>query len=262
MLNDNNTNIIRLLIISDDHVERTLLFNLLSENYLFSFKIFEASDFPNGIKILEEKLVDVVILDLAVSLGHFAETFSCIRSHHINVAVIIIVPPVEEPQGLEAIRKGAQDYLLKGCIDGFVLVRTIHHALERQRLLTELELLRLQQRQNLEMMQLENYVDNNLPNGQVFSLSANYNSLVRHYVFATRESQPRPYVMIQSLAQRLAAMKAKARDVVRLHLKVLKDTGIWTTAAEERAFSVDARLVLVELLGTLADIYRDLAQNK
>lgn len=260
MLNDTNINVIRLLIISDAQSERTLLFNLLSENYLFSFKILEASNLPDGIKLLEEKLVDVVILDLAISRGHFAETFCCIREHHINIAVIVIVPPLEEPQGLEAIRKGAQDYLLKGFIDGFILVRTIQHALERQRLLNELELLRLQQRQNLEMTQLENYVDDNIQNGQIFSLAANYNSLVRHYVFATREGQPRPYVMMKSLAQRLVAMKVKARDVVRLHLKVLKETGIWTTTTEERAFSVDARLVLVELLGTLADIYRDLAQ--
>jgi len=260
MINDKNANIIRLLIIADSQGERILLFNFLSENYFFSFKVLEAEDLTKGLSVLDNQVIDVIIIDLEIFQGNFLDAFAHIRKHHADVAVVVVVKPTEELQGLEAIRHGAQDYLLKGLINGFILVRTIHHALERQRLLNELELLRFQQRQRREMSQLEDYLDDYI-NGRSLSLITNYNALVRQYVFAAREGNPRPYIMVQSLAERLAAMNAKARDVVRLHLKVLKATGNWTTAAEERAFSVDARLVLVELLGTLADIYRDLAQK-
>ena len=57
--------------------------------------------------------------------------------------------------------------------------------------------------------------------------------------------------------QRLATMGAGAQDVVRLHIRMLKETGSWTTPTGERAFGVDAHLALVEWLGTLADLYRD-----
>jgi hypothetical protein len=113
------------------------------------------------------------------------------------------------------------------------------------------------------MKQLKRYSDSDSSkDGRIFSLSPSYGALVRQYVFAAREGNTRPVAAVHSLACRLAVMRAEAKDVVRLHLKMLKETGNWSTTAEERAFSVDARLALVELLGTLADLYRDASIKK
>ena len=45
----------------------------------------------------------------------------------------------DEALALKAIHKGAQDYLLKGQLTGLLLSRTLRHAIERGRLIRELQ---------------------------------------------------------------------------------------------------------------------------
>ncbi|CAK0768221.1 putative Response regulator [Gammaproteobacteria bacterium] len=258
-------NFLRILIVEDNQGERELLRDYLNNCDIPSFtsKIWDAPDLVTALNLLDSQSIDVVILDLNLPDCVSLETFLRLRDRHPEVAVVVMTGQEDEALGVEAIRHQAQDYLPKGKLDEFILGRTVRYALERQRLRNELELLRLQQRQRQEMYQLEHYSNSNPEkDGRIFSLSSSYGALVRQYVFAAREGNIRPSSMVQALAQRLVFMRASARDVVRLHLKVLKETGNWTTAAEERAFGVDARLALVELLGTLADLYRDLSNNK
>jgi PAS domain S-box-containing protein len=82
-----------------------------------------------------------------------------------------------------------------------------------------------------------------------------YRNTVLRYVRAVRVREDRPSEDVRRLAQRLAVIGGRARDVVRLHLRVLSEFSQRAMPAEDRAFSNDARLVLVELMGHLMDIY-------
>lgn len=211
---------------------------------------------------LASRTFHVVALDLNLEDSDSLETFQALRRLDQETAVVVLTGLADQTLGLEAIRQGAQDYLVKGRWDGELLTRSLFYAAERQRLLNELETLRQRRRQEQEIHSLEDLANTTENDSRrVYALTDHYAGLVRQYVLAARERQARPTEGVRLLAARLVAMGATARDVVRLHLWMLRQTGTWSTPAEERAYSQDARLVLVELLGNLADLYHERAST-
>ena len=59
----------------------------------------------------------------------------CARSWRLapTIAVLVLTGLVDEHRGIEAVAAGAQDYLVKGTIDGQLLTRAIRYAVERKR---------------------------------------------------------------------------------------------------------------------------------
>lgn len=93
-------------------------------------------------------------------------------------------------------------------------------------------------------------------------LILDYWDIVTHYVRAVRIKEDRPTERVRQFAGRLAALRARARDVVRIHLGGLDRIAQHASPAENRNFSNDARLVLVELMGNLMDIYSNAGQPR
>ncbi|MCB0162700.1 MAG: response regulator [Anaerolineae bacterium] len=98
-------------------------------------------------------------------------------------------------------------------------------------------------------------VDSNMADKVLYELIPEYKDLVVRYVRAVRIHNDRPSRQVQIFAHRLADLHIQARDIVRIHLGVLTQLTEEILPSQERAFSNDARLVLLELLGTLLDIY-------
>ena len=55
------------------------------------------------------------------------------------IPIVVLTSVDDEATGMEAVRRGAQDYLVKGEVDGWLLVRTIRYAIERKRTQRELQ---------------------------------------------------------------------------------------------------------------------------
>src|SRR5205085_3591273 len=68
--------------------------------------------------------------------GH--DTLDRVMAHSQTLPVLILTGLKEEALGLEAIRRGAQDYLIKGQITGPVMARTIRYGIERARIREQL----------------------------------------------------------------------------------------------------------------------------
>lgn len=95
-------------------------------------------------------------------------------------------------------------------------------------------------------------------NDTLYGLTDEYRKIVLSYVRAVRIQEDRPSDRVRRFVQRLAGIHAGARDIVRLHLRVLEEFSGAVLPEEERAVSNDARLVLVDVMGSLIDIYRKL----
>ena len=89
----------------------------------------------------------VVVLDLTLPDSHGPETFRRLHERAPGVPVVILTAVDDEEIAVKAVQLGAQDYLLKGQVDGKQLARSIRYAVERQALLTSLETSRQQQLQ-------------------------------------------------------------------------------------------------------------------
>lgn len=133
--------IIHALLIEDDPDDTLLLMTLMAQSdwASFRFSLDCAENLKIGLKILAEKPVEVVILDLTLPDSRGLETLSRVHAQAPEVPVVVLTGLRDEELGLEAVRRGAQDYQVKGSIHHHVLKRTISYAVERHRSMVSLK---------------------------------------------------------------------------------------------------------------------------
>src|SRR5437867_2810770 len=78
--------------------------------------------------------VDVVLLAMSLSARRGFATFTELRARAPDVPFLFLSDSQDERHGLAAVRAGAQDFLVKGDLDGERLARALRHAIERNRL--------------------------------------------------------------------------------------------------------------------------------
>lgn len=89
----------------------------------------------------------LVLLDLNLPDSRGAETFRRVLGKAPGVPVVILSGQDDEELALKAVHQGVQDYLVKGKFDSKQLARAMRYAIERQGLLTSLDMSRKQQLQ-------------------------------------------------------------------------------------------------------------------
>lgn len=77
--------------------------------------------------------VECVLLDLDLPDATGLEGLRAIREQAPDTAVLVLTGRDDERMGIESLGAGAQDYLVKGRVDGPLLVRAIRYAIERGR---------------------------------------------------------------------------------------------------------------------------------
>ena len=82
----------------------------------------------------QEGQVDAILLDLGLPDSTGIATLDQAGRAAGHLPIIVLTGLEDEAVGIEAVRKGAQDYLVKGQIRPNMLVRAIHHAIERKRM--------------------------------------------------------------------------------------------------------------------------------
>jgi len=86
-----------------------------------------------GLDRLDGGGVDVVLLDLGLPDSTGLETLDAVRDATEFVPIVVLTGLRDEQVGIEAIQRGAQDYLVKADVTSDLLVRAVHHAIERNR---------------------------------------------------------------------------------------------------------------------------------
>lgn len=77
--------------------------------------------------------VTCVLLDLGLPDAVGLDGLRWLQQHMPGVAVVVLTGLADEHRGAEAVAAGAQDYLVKGQVDGPLLARVIRYAVERRR---------------------------------------------------------------------------------------------------------------------------------
>lgn len=121
------------LICFEDNPGDFLLFKeKLSEADIIDFDLAHVSRLQDGIKLLETKTVDLAILDLGLPDSSGINTFYKLQSKFPDLAIIVLTGNADVNVGIEAVQKGAQDYLIKGDLTTSLLVRSIMYAIKRK----------------------------------------------------------------------------------------------------------------------------------
>jgi sigma-B regulation protein RsbU (phosphoserine phosphatase) len=106
-----------------------------------------ADRLSTGLEALAGEPPAVVLLDLNLPDSRGAETFREVLKKAPGVPVVVLSGGDDEELAIKAIHQGAQDYLVKGQFDGRQLGRAMRYAMERQALVTSLDMSRKQQLQ-------------------------------------------------------------------------------------------------------------------
>jgi len=127
-MNDENC---RILIIEDNPFDFKLTSKLLSKSST-TYSIEWANTLGDGIKKLGAFVFDAILLDLNLPDSNGIVSLMTIRSLVPTTPVIIITSQDDENTAVLALKSGAQDYLIKGKIEKFLLERSIRYSIERQ----------------------------------------------------------------------------------------------------------------------------------
>jgi PAS domain S-box-containing protein len=91
-----------------------------------------ADGLMKGMQSLAATKFSAVLLDLDLPDSTGLETLQQVLSHAPGMPVIVMTGQVDEETGIQAVKAGAQDYVIKGQVDGRLLVRLIQHAVQRK----------------------------------------------------------------------------------------------------------------------------------
>lgn len=130
---------IRMLVLEDNETDRLLLQDAFSEVEAFNHEILFTETLEAGLILINETSFDVILLDLGLPDSSGIETFGQVRQAAPLAAVLVLTSLSDERTGIEAVKRGAQDYLIKGQMPSVLLLRSIRYAVERQRATTALK---------------------------------------------------------------------------------------------------------------------------
>jgi signal transduction histidine kinase/DNA-binding NarL/FixJ family response regulator len=132
-VNDVDDERIKILMIEDNPGDARLLVEMLIETEWNPFDLEQANRLSRGLERLAVGDIDIILLDLSLPDSHGFDTFAQIQKKVPQVPVIVLSGLDDEAVAIKAVRGGAQDYLVKGQVDGSLLVRAIRYAIERKR---------------------------------------------------------------------------------------------------------------------------------
>ncbi len=131
---------IKVLLIEDDPDDAMLIQRYLSNAPKVRCEVTHVDLLKKGLEYLQDGGFDVVLLDLGLPDAPTGlDTFKKAHAHAPQVPIIVLTGHDDDEFAIEAVQKGAQDYLVKGQVTGVLLGRSIRYAIERQKLLMQQE---------------------------------------------------------------------------------------------------------------------------
>jgi len=119
------------LVVEDNPGDARLVELYLHEDPARPFKVVKAARLSEGLAALQAQPIDVVLLDLSLPDSFGMDSLARLRAASPSVPVVVLTGTSDEGLALEALRQGAQDYLVKGQGDGELVRRAIRYAIGR-----------------------------------------------------------------------------------------------------------------------------------
>jgi len=128
-----------ILLIEDDEDDVLIVKEMCSEviarDLCLSFIV--AENLTEGIECLSKQSIDMILLDLGLPDSQGLSSIEKLQNLNLGIPVVVMTGQNDEWTGIEAVKKGAQDFIVKGDIDSSLFMRVIRYAFERHQQLLE-----------------------------------------------------------------------------------------------------------------------------
>ncbi len=131
--------IIKTLLIEDNPDDAELMKRRLSKSADVAFAVTVARTLQEGLTKLNQTVPDLIICDLGLPDSHGLDTVKKILSAAPQIPLVVLSGFDDETTAIKAVKAGAQDYLVKGQLEGVYMERSLFYAIERAHMQGELE---------------------------------------------------------------------------------------------------------------------------
>ncbi len=131
------TKLIRALILEDNPEDMLILEKIIKGIKLRDVRFVAVTKLAEAVAHLKKETFDLVISDLTVPDSRGLETFHGLRAVAPKTPIILLTGMDDETMAIQAMREGAQDYLIKGEITSSLLLRAVSYSIERNTLIQE-----------------------------------------------------------------------------------------------------------------------------
>ncbi|MDF2437146.1 MAG: hypothetical protein K0Q95_1522 [Bacteroidota bacterium] len=128
---------VNILLVEDNPGDARLIDIYLRESF-DNYKVINVDYLSKGLEYLDKQSFTIIILDLSLPDSDGLETFRKIHEKAQETPIIVLTGVEDESIGINAMKLGAQDFLVKGRLEVNTLKRSIKYSIERYRLLNEL----------------------------------------------------------------------------------------------------------------------------
>lgn len=128
------------LLIEDNPGDARLIREILREVEGMPVTVEWVDRLERGLDRLAAGGIDGILLDLSLPDSQGIDTFTTAYARAPHVPIIVLTGLADEEIAVTAVREGAQDYLVKGQVEGPLLARSLRYAIERKRAEQQLRL--------------------------------------------------------------------------------------------------------------------------
>jgi diguanylate cyclase (GGDEF)-like protein len=125
-----------MLLVEDDPGDVFLMEEIVEEcsDTNFAFEIIEAENIAKAVSNLSAgKKIDLVVMDLGLPDSKGIGTVTMLLPYTKNIPIIVLTGLQDESVAVQAVKAGAQDYLIKGQIDSQLFRRAVVYGMERKK---------------------------------------------------------------------------------------------------------------------------------
>ncbi|WP_013322233.1 hybrid sensor histidine kinase/response regulator [Gloeothece verrucosa] len=133
------TSTVNVLLIEDNLAEARLLQEILKGSHLKQFNLCHVKRLREGLEKIRSEPFDIILLDLTLPDSQGLESLNPLVQIAPHVPIVVLTNTNDDHLALEAVRRGAQDYLVKRHVTLEILVRSLCYAIERKQVAQQLE---------------------------------------------------------------------------------------------------------------------------
>lgn len=123
---------VRVLLVEDSLSDARLVQEHLDLAGFERFEVTHVERLEEALARLRAEPFDVVLLDLSLPDSTGIDTFRRVQREAPHIPLVVLTGISDEMLGIEAVRNGIQDYLIKGQSDERQIARAIRYAIERK----------------------------------------------------------------------------------------------------------------------------------